>query len=189
MLWKKRTSLFVILTAICLTGGIARYAEIAVEEDITYGKAGDTELKLDLARPQGDGPFPAIVFIHGGGWYQGNRQAYRGQIQEAARRGYVAATISYRLMKFDESKKETATATPIFPAQIHDAKAAIRWVRANAKKYHVDPNPDRSDGRFSRWSPFPVGWPDRSSIELGGRQWQSRAIEPGAGRRQCLWPN
>ncbi len=62
------------------------------------------------------------------------------QIQEAAKRGYVAATISYRLMKYDEAKKETTTATPIFPAQIHDAKAAIRWVRANAKKYNVDPD-------------------------------------------------
>ena len=59
---------------------------------------------------------------------------------EAAKRGYVAATISYRLMKFDEAKKETTTATPIFPAQIHDAKAAIRWMRANAAKYHVDPS-------------------------------------------------
>jgi acetyl esterase/lipase len=115
--------------------------QIVTEDNITYGKAGDTELKLDLAQPQGEGPFPAIVFIHGGAWYQGSRQGYRGQIQEAAKRGYVAATISYRLMKFDESKKETTTATPIFPAQIHDAKAAIRWVRANATKYHV--NPDR----------------------------------------------
>ena len=97
-------------------------------------------MRLDLARPDGDGPYPAIVFIHGGGWYQGNRQGYKGQIQEAARRGYVAATISYRLMQFDESKQETTTATPIFPAQIHDAKAAVRWLRANAKKYHVDPN-------------------------------------------------
>jgi acetyl esterase/lipase len=43
-------------------------------------------------------------------------------------------------MKYDEAKKETTTAAPIFPAQIHDAKAAIRWVRANAKKYHIDPN-------------------------------------------------
>ena len=119
---------------------VARCAEIVLEENITYGKAGDTELKLDLARPQGNGPFPAIVFIHGGGWSGGNRQAYRGQIQEAAKRGYVAATISYRLMKYDEAKKETTTADPIFPAQIHDAKAAIRWVRANAKKYHVDPD-------------------------------------------------
>ena len=123
-----------------LAGNVALCAEIVLEENITYGKAGDTELKLDLARPQGNGPFPAIVFIHGGGWSGGNRQGYRGQIQEAAKRGYVAATISYRLMKYDEAKKETTTADPIFPAQIHDAKAAIRWLRANAKKYNVDPN-------------------------------------------------
>ena len=140
MFWSKYTSLFVVFTVLLLTDGIARCAEVVVDENITYGKASDTELKLDLARPEGDGPFPAIVFIHGGGWYQGNRQGYRGQIQEAAKRGYVAATISYRLMQFDETKKETTTATPIFPAQIHDAKAAIRWVRANAEKYNVDPN-------------------------------------------------
>ncbi len=132
--------LFVVLGILWLAGNVALCADIVIEENITYGKAGDTELKLDLARPQGDGSFPAIVFIHGGGWYQGNRQGYRGQIQEAARRGYVAATIGYRLMQFDESKKETTTATPIFPAQIHDAKAAIRWLRANATKYHINPN-------------------------------------------------
>ena len=130
----------VVFTTLCLAGSIARCAEVVVEENVTYGKIGDTELKLDLARPVGDGPFPAIVFIHGGGWYQGSRLGYRGQIQEAAKRGYVAATISYRLMQFDETKKETTTATPIFPAQIHDAKAAIRWVRANTKRYNVDPD-------------------------------------------------
>lgn len=131
-----------LLFALITLGLIAQSplsAEVTVQEDITYGKAGDTELKLDIALPEGDGPFPAIVFIHGGGWYQGNRQGYKAAINEAAKRGYVAATISYRLMKFDEAKKETTTATPIFPAQIHDAKAAIRWLRANAEKYHVDP--------------------------------------------------
>ncbi len=75
----------------CVAGDSAK---IVIEDNITYGKAGDTELKLDLARPQGDGPFPAIVFIHGGGWCEGDRQGYRRQIQEAARRGYVAMTIS-----------------------------------------------------------------------------------------------
>jgi acetyl esterase/lipase len=127
------------LVLLCLARDAARCAEVVVEDNITYGKAGGTELKLDLARPQGEGPFPAIVFIHGGGWSKGSRQGYRGQIQEAAKRGYIAATISYRLMQYDEAKKETTT--PIFPAQIHDAKAAVRWVRANAKKYRV--NPDR----------------------------------------------
>ena len=135
-------SMFLGMACVCLglTQGIAQCAEVVVEENVTYGKAGESELKLDVARPDGDGPFPAIVFIHGGGWYQGKRQAYRTQIEEAAKRGYVAATISYRLMKFDEKQKETTSADPIFPAQIHDAKAAIRWLRANAEKYHVDPN-------------------------------------------------
>lgn len=114
--------------------------EVQVEKDIIYGKGGDIELQLDLARPEGEGPFPVIVFIHGGGWYQGNRQGHLDDIQEGARRGYVAATVSYRLMQFDEAQKETTIATPNFPAQVHDVKAAIRWLRANADKYHVDPN-------------------------------------------------
>ncbi|MGV3483600.1 MAG: prolyl oligopeptidase family serine peptidase, partial [Planctomycetaceae bacterium] len=79
-------------------------------------------------------------FIHGGGWYQGKRDAYRAQIEEAASRGYVAATITYRLMKFDESKKETTQAEPIFPAQVHDAKQAVRWLRRHADQYNLDPN-------------------------------------------------
>ena len=131
-----------------LTYGTTFGDEITVEESITYGKAGDTELKLDMARPEGAGPFPAIVFIHGGGWRGGNRQAFRASAEEAAKRGYVGVTISYRLMQFDESQKDTTTATPIFPAQIHDAKAAVRWLRANAKKYHVDP--DRIGVRAAR---------------------------------------
>lgn len=138
MLWTRYRAMFVLL-AMGLTGTTSRAGEATVKENITYGQAGDTELKLDLAQPAGDGPFPAIIFIHGGGWYQGNRQAYKTQIREAAERGYVAATISYRLMKFDQDQKDSTSAAPNFPAQIHDAKAAVRWLRANADTYHVDP--------------------------------------------------
>ena len=135
-------SLLTILfgTACCCVGSVTQSAEILVEEDLTYGLVGETELKLDLARPNGDDPHPAIVFIHGGGWANGDRQRYRHSIEKAAQRGCVAVTISYRLMQFDRENKETTTATPIFPAQIHDAKAAIRWLRENAEKYNVDPN-------------------------------------------------
>ncbi len=118
-----------------------------VHEDITYGAADGTGLKLDLAMPDGDGPFPAIVFVHGGGWYLGDRHGYRDEIEAAARREYVGITISYRLMQFDEEQKETTTATKIFPAQIHDVKAAIRWVRANAEKYHINPDQIGVTGR------------------------------------------
>ena len=50
--------------------------EIHVERDIVYGKADDVELQLNLALPKGKGPFPAVVCIHGGGWYQGQRRSY-----------------------------------------------------------------------------------------------------------------
>jgi len=105
--------------------------KIAVEKDLVYGKGGDEELKLDLARPaDGKGPFPCIVCIHGGGWRAGKRQDVAKQIEQLAERGFVAVTVSYRL-----SPKHK------FPAQIEDCKAAVRWLRANAKKY--DLNPDR----------------------------------------------
>lgn len=113
-------------------------ADYVVEENVVYSTVGKEELKLDLARPKGEGPFHAIVFIHGGGWLGGNRADFRPLMIEAAKRGYVSTTISYRLMKFDMKNRETATADPIFPAQVHDCKAAIRWLRANADRYHVD---------------------------------------------------
>jgi acetyl esterase/lipase len=104
-------------------------AEIRVERDLVYGKGGDTDMKLDLAMPKtGDGPFPAVVCIHGGGWRAGKRQDMGPVMELLARKGYVAVTVSYRLT--DKAK---------FPAQIEDCKAAVRWLRANAKKYKVDP--------------------------------------------------
>jgi acetyl esterase/lipase len=139
MRWTKCSVVFALF-AVSMIGTVSRSEEVTVEENITYGHGGTAELKLDLARPTGAGPFPAIVFIHGGGWYQGNRQAYKQEIREAAKRGYVAATISYRLMLFDEAKRETTTAEPNFPAKIHDDKSAIRWLRANAEKYQIDPD-------------------------------------------------
>ncbi|MCA9074036.1 MAG: alpha/beta hydrolase [Planctomycetaceae bacterium] len=111
-----------------------------VTENVTYSTVDGVDLQLDLARPAGEGAFPAIVFIHGGGWYAGDRHGYRDEIEQAARRGYVGVTVSYRLMQFDESMKETTTATDIFPAQVYDVKAAVRWLRAHAAEHHIDPN-------------------------------------------------
>jgi acetyl esterase/lipase len=115
----------------------ARGAEIVVEKDIVYGTGGGKDLKLNLARPeQTNGLVPGIVYIHGGGWIGGDRKLKQADIEDAARRGYVAVTVTYRLSDPDASGKPRNP----FPAQIEDVKCAIRWLRANADKYHVDPN-------------------------------------------------
>lgn len=113
-------------------------AEVITEQDIVYGKGGDVDLKLDLARPkEGDGPFPGLILIHGGGWSAGKRQDFTSLARQAAERGYVAVTITYRLTEPDPKTK--AGKVP-FPAQIEDCKCAVRWLKANAEKYRVDAN-------------------------------------------------
>lgn len=103
---------------------------LAGHQDLTYARYGDRELQLNLFRPREMAqPLPAIVCIHGGGWFKGNRKAMTNLAQALAARGYVTVAIDYRL---------SGEAT--FPAAIHDCKAAVRWLRANADKYGVDPN-------------------------------------------------
>jgi len=109
--------------------GPAVPANVTFESGIEYANPENQHLKLDMARPKsGSGPFPAILCIHGGGFRAGNRESYDGQCIRLADRGFVAVTITYRLApKFP------------FPAAIYDTKAAMRWLRANAKTYHIDP--------------------------------------------------
>jgi acetyl esterase/lipase len=101
---------------------------IDVERDIVYGKGGDEELKLDLAKPKQDkGPYPAVVCLHGSGWRFGTRQEMNGIMESLAHMGYVGVTVSYRLAPAAQ-----------FPAQIEDIKAAVRWLRANSEKYQIN---------------------------------------------------
>ena len=102
--------------------------EAAIQKDIVFGKGGDVELKLDLAQPPKGGPFPLVVCVHGGAWQFGHRSAHHRTIRLLARHGYVAASVQYRL-----------TPKYRFPAQIEDVKCAVRFLRANAKKYKIDP--------------------------------------------------
>jgi acetyl esterase/lipase len=97
---------------------------------VEYANPDGQHLRLDLARPKtGHGPFPAVVCIHGGGFRAGTRQGYDGLCLRLAHEGYVAVTITYRL----------APRYP-FPAAVHDCKAAVRWLRASARTYHIDPD-------------------------------------------------
>jgi acetyl esterase/lipase len=100
----------------------------ATEYDLVYSTVGESELKLDLARPaEGSGPFPAVLVIHGGAWREGKKEGNRPLLSEFAKRGYVAISPQYRFCPKDT-----------FPSQVHDVKAAVRWLRSNAEKYKVD---------------------------------------------------
>ena len=123
----------VLMTIACLAG-VSRGADDASAPKITklqnleYVPGGGAAQSLDLYLPASDKPLPLIVYIHGGGWEGGSKDGCWAFPETA--RGYAAASLNYRLSK--QAK---------FPAQIQDCQAAIRWLRANAKQYNI--NPDR----------------------------------------------
>jgi acetyl esterase/lipase len=99
-----------------------------LESDIPYGTGSGRELVLDVLHlaPPGMSLRPAVIWVHGGGWRGGEREFNPNSM--LAERGFVTATISYRFSQ-----------EAIFPAQIHDVKAAIRFLRANASRWRIDP--------------------------------------------------
>ena len=104
-------------------------ADVQFRQGIEYANPDNQHLQLDLAAPaQGEGPFPAVVCIHGGGFRAGTRDGWDGMCRELAARGFVAVTVTYRLAPKYQ-----------FPAPVEDCKAAVRWLRKNASTYHVDP--------------------------------------------------
>jgi acetyl esterase/lipase len=103
--------------------------DVIFEQGIEYARPGGEPLALDLARPKmAKALVPAIVCIHGGGFRAGNREYHDQLCIRLAQRGYVAVTVTYRLAPQHQ-----------FPAAVHDVKSAVRWLRANAGKYGVDP--------------------------------------------------
>jgi len=103
---------------------------VEIQRDLVYATIGERELHLDLFLPKnGNGPFPAVVYVHGGGWSGGGRNAFQRQAAYMATKGYAGACIEYRL-----------SGVAHYPAALYDAKAAVRWVRANAAKYRIDPD-------------------------------------------------
>ncbi len=101
--------------------------EIEVQRGLFYAKYGDREMHVDLFKPKRKGKFPAVIVVHGGAWITGHYTMENPLAIELAKRGFVAITVEHRL---SNEKK--------YPAQIHDLKASVRWLRANAKKFSVD---------------------------------------------------
>ena len=125
------TALVFSFSARIFAGDLLKSIEnVSVESNLVYGKGGERDLKLTLYYPiEGEGPYPAIVFIHGGGWRAGHPGHFARQAMYLTANGYVCACIEYRL-----------STEAIFPAAIEDSKCAIRWMRGYAaKQYRVDP--------------------------------------------------
>ena len=105
-------------------------SKLTVLRDLEYVPGGHERQKLDLYLPREasvDRKRPLIVWVHGGAWLAGSKD--RCPAVPFADQGYAVASINYRLSQH-----------AIFPAQIEDCKAAIRWLRVNAGKYGYDPN-------------------------------------------------
>jgi len=109
---------------------IAAAGQSRVIKDIEYSHPGNESLKLDASIPQGAGPFPAAILVHGGGWVAGDKQQYIVYIFEPlSRAGFAWFSINYRLAPKHR-----------FPDAMEDTEAAIVYVKKNAKKYNVDPS-------------------------------------------------
>lgn len=107
---------------------------VLAEQNIVYATLPNTpfgkrELHLDLFRPEKPGNYPAVVLIFGGGWRSGSKEAQVPMAQQIAAKGYVTAAVEYRL-----------SPEALYPAAVYDIKAAIRFLRANATKYNLNPD-------------------------------------------------
>lgn len=105
---------------------------VTADVNLVYCQQQDRALRLDAFYPtkKTERPLrPAVLLIHGGGWRSGDRSQQIPMAQRLAAAGYVAVTAEYRLSTEAQ-----------YPAAVHDLKAAIRWLRANARQYAIDTN-------------------------------------------------
>jgi acetyl esterase/lipase len=141
----------IALVAVCCALELAAYSTTAqatvapqrysaggtVLRDVAYSPMSGEE--LDMYRPSAPGPHPVIVWAHGGGWTEGSKDAQPIPdylMDQVARRNFVAVSIDYRLA----GRSADGTAVNVFPAALDDVKTAIRFLKANAPRYDLDPD-------------------------------------------------
>ncbi|MCD5408759.1 alpha/beta hydrolase [Candidatus Bipolaricaulota bacterium] len=119
-----RTFISAILL-VALTVGAQAVTEL---HDVVYRTVDGISLALDIYLPDGPGPHPAILFVHGGAWHTGDKRRLAPLARFFAERGYVGFSVSYRL-------------APAFtyPAPLEDLRCAVKWIRGHAADYGVDP--------------------------------------------------
>jgi acetyl esterase/lipase len=104
-----------------------------IQQNVLFASVKGTDLHLDVYQPAGSatGARPAVVLIHGGGWTSLDKGTMRGMGKFLARSGFVGFAVDYRLLQDKQNR---------WPAQLDDVQRAVRWVRANAAQYNIDPN-------------------------------------------------
>jgi len=116
-----------LATVACLS--LFSFAKAELKRDIEFGKAGDVSLTLDAFTPEGDGPFPTCILVHGGGWTKGDKTTFiKPLFEPLSKAGFTWFTINYRLAPLHQ-----------WPACADDVATAIAWVREHAAEYKVDP--------------------------------------------------
>ena len=100
-----------------------------IERNIEYARRGERILKADAYLPDGEGPFPGVLMVHGGAWIVGNKRDMSMHARRLVRRGYAVISIEYRLAPKHK-----------FPAQIEDCREALAWMRKNAERFQIDPD-------------------------------------------------
>ena len=122
-----RILIWLFLLGFC-SSSLAKEYKYERTKNIVYKEIDDETLKLDAYIPEGDGPFPAILVVHGGAWRLGSKGQLAMYARSLAKRGFVCFAINYRLAPKHKS-----------PAQTEDCRDAVRWVRQNGHKYKADP--------------------------------------------------
>jgi acetyl esterase/lipase len=114
-------------------GASSNSSEVTITEDVAYATVNGSALRLDVYQPKDAGtkPRPAVVLIHGGGWSAFDKSTMQNMGRFLSRSGFVAFAVDYRLFDGKDNR---------WPAQLDDVQRAVRWVRANAAKYGVDPD-------------------------------------------------
>jgi alpha-L-fucosidase 2 len=119
-----------IFILVLLLNFLATIASAQTQTDIEYGKVGDETLLLDVFVPDGNGLYPAVIIVHGGGWNSGDKQQDVNVLfKPLADANFVWFSINYRLAPKNR-----------WPACLEDVLSAVRWVKSNAAEYNVDPN-------------------------------------------------
>jgi len=119
-----------LLVLLCLVGWLpAAPAAIVAKANVVYAQASGKPLKLDLCLPDGPGPYAAVILVHGGGWTAGDKLGdTKPLLAPLTQAGFAWFSINYRLAPRDR-----------YPACLDDVYTAVRWVKAHAAEYQVDP--------------------------------------------------